>query len=202
MDRNQSERRGGIITRHMLVQWRCMGTMKQNHTQGEIINERGFRGGWRGLLDLLTTDINQSMMVEGNTTPESNRWQMKFEFMAYVGVRNLIKTQIGKEAKPFFCFPILRGAIIAAERQNASRNQGFFCNRSTGNMETRQNTRKVEEQYKSIGEDQKHKGKGPMNEDQPQEIWEVEDESKEELPRGEERRRPFIQDRLTDDEQQ
>lgn len=202
MDRNQSERRGGIITRHTLVQWRRMGTMMQNHTRGEVINERGFSGGRRGLSVLLTADINQMMIAEGNTIPENNQRKTRFEFTVDAGVRKLIKTQIGKDAIPLCCFPIWSGAITDTERQTASRHQDFSCDISVGYMETRQNTRKVKEQYKSTGEDQKHKGKGPMKEDHPQEIWEVEDDSEEELPRGEERKWPFTQDRLIDDDQQ
>jgi len=203
---DQTGQRKDMITRYRVVQWRCAWRTAQEYIRGEAINDRDIRGGWSSQSDLLTAEINQGRMVEGNVIPESYRRQMKVKPRRYDEDRKSIYTQMGMKDQLFSCFLIWGDADIAAERQHlkvkASGNQRFLCARSAGNMETRQKARETEEQYSAAVENKSRKGKGIMNDDQPIKVWDIEDESEEELPLGEGKVWSFSQDRLADDEHQ
>lgn len=203
---DQIRQREDMITRYRVVQWRWAWRMAQDYIRGEAINERDIRGGWNGPSDLLTAEINQGMMAEGNFIPESYRRRTQSKPRRHDEVRELIYTQTGMNDQVVSYFLFWGDADIAPERHQlkviASGNQRSPCTISAGIMEARQKARGTEEQHNFAVENKSRKGKGIIREDQPSKIWDIEDGSEEELPRDERKVRSFSQDRLAGDKNQ
>lgn len=203
---DQMGQREDMITRYRVVQWRWAWRMAQDYIRGEAINERDIRGGWNGPSDLLTAEINQGMMADGNIIPESYRRRTQGKPRRHDEVRKLIYTQTGMNDQLVSYFLIWGGADIAAERHHLTvidfGNQRFPCAIPAGIMEARQKARGTEEQYNVAVENKSRKGKEIIRDDQPSRIWDIEDGSEEELPLDERNVRSFSQDRLAGDENQ